>query len=347
MKTDAPLDGHTSGVAGRAVRAHRLGFAGVWAGETDHDALLAAAVATQAAPEIEVGTRVAIAFARSPMSLAICGNDMQMLSRGKFTLGLGSQVRAHIERRYGMRWDRPVARMRELIAALRAIWTAWADETPLDFRGDFFSHTLMNPGFRPEPHAFGQPLVGLAAMGPQMVRVAAEAADVLLVHSFMTERYLRQVLVPSFRGAAIRAGRDPAGLQVSLRVLLATGEDEQQQVAAIREVRRQIAFYASTPAYALVLEAHGWADVQSELASLARQERWAEMGDLVDDEMLRAFAVTGDPAEVGAEVRRRFADCADRVDFRCPAPLTDDQWRAIIAAVGARDGDGKVDASPP
>ena len=338
MKTDAPLDGDPSEVAGLAVRAQRLGFAGAWAGETDHDALLAAALAAQAAPDIEVGTRVAIAFARSPMSLAICGNDLQMLSRGKFILGLGSQVRAHIEGRYGVSWDRPVARMRELIAALRAIWTAWADGTPLDFRGEFFSLTRMNPGFRPRPHPYGQPLIGLAAMGPQMLRVAAETADVLLVHSFMSERYLRQVMLPSFRSAAAGAGRDPAGLQVSLRVLLATGEDEEQRSAATREVRQQIAFYASTPAYARVLEAHGWADLQPELASLASQQRWTEMGDLVDDEMLRTFAVTGDPAEVGTEVRRRFGCCADRVVFRCPAPLTDDQWTAIIATVGEAGG---------
>lgn len=325
MKVDFPLDGDPAGYVDRAVRAERIGFAGVWAGETDHDALLPAALAAHATARVDVGTRVVVAFARSPMSLAICGNDLQMLSRGRFVLGLGSQVRAHIEHRYGVPWSRPAARMRELIAALRAIWTSWAEGTPLDFRGEFSHHTLTSPAFRPPKHDFGFPRIGLAATGPMMLRVAADMADVVLVHSFMTERYLRETILPT-----VHATRRP---EISLRVLLATGRTEEELAYAIRKVRAQVAFYASTPSYVGVLRAHGWEQLQVELAALARQGRWSEMPALVDDEVLRTVAVVGEPAEVPGIVRDRFTGCADRIVFRSPTELTDDEWSSIVRAL--------------
>ena len=290
-----------------ARAAEQSGYDGLWVGEITHDPFLMLSLAATATRRIELGTSVALALARSPMTLAVTANDLQALSGGRLRIGLGSQVKAHITRRFGMPWSRPAARMRVFVLALRAIWDCWAAEPghgrTLDFRGEFYQLSLMPPQFVPPRHRFGPPPVLLAAVGPAMTRAAAEVADGLLCHGFTTARYLEEVTLP-----ALRQGRGGSldGFDVVGHPMLVTGRTEREMDAAAAAVRAQIAFYASTPAYRPVLAVHGWQELGEELHRLSRLGRWAEMPGLVDDSVLAAFAVIGQPQAVAAELRRRY-----------------------------------------
>ena len=277
----------------------------------------------------ELGTAIAVAFARSPMQLAYTAHDLQAYSGGRFILGLGSQVKPHIERRFGMPWSYPAPRMREFVLALRAIWSAWNDGTRLSFRGDFYQHTLMTPFFSPPPAPGGAPGIFLAAVGEAMTAVAGEVADGLLVHAFTTERYLREVTLPALDRGLAAAGRSRADAEVSLLAMIATGRSEEEMARAVAGTRAQIAFYGSTPAYRAVLGRHGWAGLGDELNALSRSDRgdkWEAMGGLIDDDVLHAFAVVAEPAGVAAQIRRRFGGLIDRVLVLRPLP---DRCRAV------------------
>ncbi len=267
------------------------------------------------------------------MTTAQVGWDLQAYCQGRFNLGLGSQIKAHIERRFSMPWSHPAPRMREFICAMRAIWDCWQNGTKLDFRGDFYQHTLMTPFFDPGKSEFGPPTVFLAAVGEKMTEVAGEVADGMLVHPFTTERYLRQVTLPAIEGALARSGRPRSQFQLAYPVFVVTGRNEKETAAASSAIRRQIAFYGSTPAYRPVLELHGWGDLQDELNRLSKQGRWAEMGELVDDEMLDSFAVVGQPAAAAAEISRRFGDLVDRISFYVPTPLGHEELAVLLAGV--------------
>jgi probable F420-dependent oxidoreductase len=252
------------------------------------------------------------------MQLAYTAHDLQSYSGGRFTLGLGSQIKPHIERRFSMPWSHPAPRMREFIGALHAVWAAWNDGAELDFRGDFYSHTLMAPFFSPPPLPQGAPKVFLAAVGESMTRVAAEVADGMLAHGFTTERYLREVTVPILERGLEQSSRTRADFSVSHLLLTATGRTEEEMARAIKGTRRQIAFYGSTPAYRGVLELHGWGELGDELNTLSkssRADKWEVMGTLVDDEVLDAFAVVAEPDRLAAEIRRRFDGVVDRLSF--------------------------------
>jgi probable F420-dependent oxidoreductase len=332
VKVDGGLRFAATGIAEAARRGEAVGYDGLWSAETAHDPFVVLAQAAAVTERVELGTSIAVAFARNPMTLAVVANDLQTLSGGRFALGLGSQVRAHITRRYSMPWSHPAPRMRELVLAVRAIWAAWS--TPgatLDFSGDYYTHTLMTPFFDPGPNPFGPPRIVLAAVGPRMTEVAGEVADGLLVHSFTTERYLREVTRPALAVGAERAGRDPGAVEVGVPAFVVTGRDEQEMAAAAAEVRRQIAFYASTPAYRPVLDLHGWGDLHPEAHRLSRQGAWEAMGHLVDDEMLNTFAVIGRLEDVPRLVEERFGGLADRFSFSRPALVDDDRWREILA----------------
>ncbi len=270
------------------------------------------------------------------MTLAYTAHDLQVHSRGRFLLGLGSQVKPHIERRFAMPWSHPAPRMREYVQALRAIWGAWADGTRLDFRGEFYSHTLMTPFFSPEPSEWGPPKVLLAAVGDHMTRVAGEVCDGLLPHPFTTERYLREATMPTVEEGRAAASRTSDGFTVSLSGLVATGATEEEMAAAVEAVKGQIAFYGSTPSYHRVLELHGWGELGAELNRLSRgsdADRWQRMGELVDDDVLRAFAVVAEPDQVGPEILRRFGDVVDRFTFYAPYPHADDLFAPAIEAL--------------
>jgi probable F420-dependent oxidoreductase len=310
-----------------AAEAERAGYAAVWTSEVQHDPFIALALAATATERVELGTAIAVAFARSPMTTAVQANDLQLLSQGRLLLGLGSQIRAHITRRFSMPWSHPAARMREYILALRAIWDCWHDDAKLDFRGDFYSHTLMTPFFNPGPNPYGAPRVLLAGVGEAMTTVAGEVTDGFLCHGFTTERYLREVTLP-----ALAQGRgDLAGFEVAGSPLVVTGRTEEEMDEARRGVREQIAFYGSTPAYRPVLELHGWGALSGELHALSRQGKWQQMGTLVDDQVLDAFAVTAEPGRVAAELLRRYGDIMTRMTLYTPYAIDAAVTRQITA----------------
>ena len=340
MKIDANIGGGIDGTVGGNIRgvveqvraAGDCRLDGVWTTETSRSPFLPLMLAAEHAPSLKVGTSVAVAFARSPMTLAAEANDLQAFSRGRFMLGIGSQVKAHVERRFNMPWSQPARRMAEYIAALRAIWESWQQGTPLRFGGDFYQFSLMTPMFTPEPHRFGPPPILLAAVGPQMTSVAATAADGLIVHGFTTEQYLREVTLPPVRTALERASKDRAGFTVSYPGLVATGESEQELVRAIGAVRQQIAFYGATPAYAPVLELHGWRDLHDELHRLSLLGEWTAMTTLIDADVLDAFAIVGTPEEAGSMIVRRYGELVDRFTLYTPYELG---WRARARLVAA------------
>ena len=335
MKVDGGIGTDLHSVAAQAAQAEADGYDGVFTGETSHDPFLPIAAACGATTNLDFGTSIAVAFARNPMTLAMLANDLQTATRGRFSLGLGSQIKPHITKRFSMPWSHPAPRMRELILAIRAIWKTWETGEPLAFRGEFYTHTLMTPFFDPGPNEFGQAAIMLAGVGEVMTEVAGEVADGFLAHAFTTERYLREVSLPALERGAAKAGKTRADLTVSLPGFVVTGADEESTLAADKGVRQQIAFYASTPAYRPVLELHGWGDLQTELNTLSKRGEWVQMGELIDDDVLAAFAVVCPIDSVASEVRRRFTGAVDRFSFYAPYKVPEDQWKSVLA--GFRD----------
>jgi probable F420-dependent oxidoreductase len=330
MKIDGGIGFAPDGIAEAARRAEESGYDGVWAAETSHDPFLPIAIGALATEKLEFGTGIAVAFARNPMNLAVLANDLQHLSKGRFMLGLGSQIKPHITKRFSMPWSHPAPRMRELILAIRAIWKSWETGDKLDFRGDFYTHTLMTPFFNPGKNPYGNPKILLAAVGELMTEVAGEAADGLLVHGFSTERYLREVSLPALERGAERAGKTRADLTVSYPGFVVSGATEEAMETAATAVRQQIAFYGSTPAYRPVLELHGWGDLQTELNVLSKQGEWVKMGELIDDEVLNTFAVVGPLSELAAKIKSRFEGTVDRYNFYAPYRVDPAEWRAVL-----------------
>jgi probable F420-dependent oxidoreductase len=314
VKIDSALPGTLSLTAPSARELEATGYDGLWATETKHEPFLQILEAARATERVAVGSAIAVAFARSPMTVAYAAYDLMEYSQGRFVLGLGSQVKAHIERRFSMPWSHPAPRMREYVLALRAIWACWLDGSPLEFQGEFYRHSLMTPFFSPDPHTFGAPQVLLAAVGDLMTEVAGEVCDGLLLHAFTTHRYLEDVTVPALLKGRRRAGLE--GLEdftISGMCMVCPGRDQLELDRAIRATKKQIAFYASTPAYRGVLDTHGWGELQPELTELSRGGRWDDMGELIDDEILHAVAVVGDPVSVGKGLKKRWGDLLDRM----------------------------------
>jgi probable F420-dependent oxidoreductase len=335
MRIDTMLPQDTPDPRAAAARAERDGYDGVWASEIRHDPFLSLGLAATATERITLGTAIALSFARNPMSTAVLANDLQELSGGRLLLGLGTQVRAHITRRFGMPWSRPAARMRDYVLAMRAIWACWYDGVPLEHRGEFYEHTLMTPVFTPEPHGHGAPGVLLAGVGEAMTLVAGEVADGFLCHGFTTEAYLREVTLPALERGRARGGAGLSGFEVVGSPFVVVGRTEEDRAAATASVRGQLAFYASTPAYRPVLERHGWGALGDELHALSRAGRWTELGALLDDDVLNAFAIVGEPAEVGREYARRFGDVFTRASICAPYPADPALLAEVADAVRA------------
>ncbi|MDI1290764.1 MAG: TIGR03617 family F420-dependent LLM class oxidoreductase [bacterium] len=335
MELDVTLTSPLLDVGREAAAYEAAGYAGAWAAETKGDPFLSVLMAATATTTIDVGTSIVVAFARSPMTVASSANDLQMASRGRFVLGLGTQVKAHIERRYSMPWSSPANRMREYILALRAIWHSWSTGEPLEFQGEFYRHDLMTPFFRPDPHPYGRPTLLLAAVGPKMTEVAGAVADGMVCHTFTTQKYLREVTVPTLTAARASVGKDMSDFQVAGLSFVATGRNDQEFEKSVRGTKRQIAFYGSTPAYRPVLELHGWGDLQQELNILARSDRWEEMEDLISDEVLEAFAVVASPDEIAGALRMRFGDIAQRISIYPPHDPDPDPalWGPVIREI--------------
>jgi probable F420-dependent oxidoreductase len=256
------------------------------------------------------------------MSTAHLAWDLNAFSKGRFVLGLGSQVKPHIERRFSMPWSHPAPRMREFVEALRAIWSSWQHGTRLDFHGDFYTHTLMVPLFNPGPNAYGPPKVIIAAVGGLMTRVAAEVADGVMVHPLITAPYLRSVTLPIIDAALFRRGVTRAEFCVKQPIFVVTGSSEEEMSKQDRATRERIAFYASTPAYRHILEFHGWSELQPDLNALAKRGEWAKMGTLIDNDMLEVFAIVAEPQHVASRILERFDGMLDRTNLY--AALSDD-----------------------
>jgi probable F420-dependent oxidoreductase len=331
MKIDGGIGFDPSGITAQARKAEEEGYDGVWSAETNHDPFLPIAIGAAATDKLEFGTGIAVAFARNPMNLAVLANDLQLLTKGRFMLGMGSQIKPHITKRFSMPWSHPAPRMRELILAIRAIWKTWETGEPLAFRGEFYTHTLMTPFFDPGPNPYGNPKILLAAVGELMAEVAGEVGDGFLVHGFSTERYIREVSLPALERGAAKAGKTRADLTVSYPGFVVTGPDEEGMTAAAKRVREQIAFYGSTPAYRPVLELHGWGDLQPELNTLSKRGEWEKMGELIDDDVLNAFAVVAPLDQVAAEVRKRFDGLVDRFNFYAPYKVDPEMWKGVLA----------------
>ncbi|MBL4865656.1 MAG: TIGR03617 family F420-dependent LLM class oxidoreductase [Pseudomonadales bacterium] len=320
IKVDSEITTNLAKVPRSIESMESTGFSTATTTETSQDPFMPLLLAAEHSQQIELMTSIAVAFARTPMILANIAHDLNAYSQGRFILGLGSQVRAHITQRFSMPWSHPAARMKEFISAMRAIWACWYEGEKLSFKGEFYNHSLMTPMFSPRNTEFGAPKVFLAAVGPKMTRTAAEVADGIIIHPFTTKRYLEEVTLPNIKEGLAESGRSREDFEISYPGFMVTGYDEVSFDKAKKAARNRIAFYGSTPAYRGVLEIEGWGDLQYELNRLSKQGEWDAMGELITDEMLDAFAVVEEPENLATSFRNRYADLIDRttVNIRTP-----------------------------
>ena len=312
MKVDGGVGTDLDTVGAQAQELEEMGYAGIMSAETAHDPFFPLLVAAQHTQKVELMTSIAVAFARTPMVLANIGHDLNAYSKGRFVLGLGSQIKPHITKRFSMPWSSPAARMREFILAMRAIWATWHEGKPLEFTGKFYTHTLMTPFFTPTDVDYGAPKVFLAAVGPKMTEVAGEVADGMIAHAFTTEKYLRETTLPALERGFAKAGKTRADFEISYPVFVVTGQTEEEMQQADQAARQQIAFYGSTPAYKPVLDSIDAGELQPELNAMSKQGRWVEMAELITPDILKEFAVIGEPLTVAAQIKTRYGDLVDR-----------------------------------
>ena len=315
MKIDAGIissDAREAGIS--AKNLEDAGYDGAFTYEGPHDPFLPLVGAALSTEKIELMTSIAVAFARNPMILANLGFDLNLLSKGRFILGLGSQIKPHITKRFSMPWSSPAARMKEMISAIQAIWDCWQNGTKLDFRGEFYSHTLMTPFFTPASNPYGTPKIYVAAVGPLMTKVVAESADGLLVHPFHTVKYMEEITLPGVKEGLAEANKSEKNFDFSISVMTATGLDEESFVNSVKAVRNQIAFYGSTPAYRGVLESCDAGDLQERLNLLSKEGKWAEMAKMIDNDILNNIAVIAESPELAAkEIKKRYEGKGDRL----------------------------------
>lgn len=325
--------------ARQARHIEELGYDGLATGDLKHDAFTQAAAAAMSTKRLEIMTNLAVAFARTPMLLAIEGNDIQELSGGRFTMGLGTQIKAHITRRFDMPWSKPATRMAELVRATQHIWRSWATGEPLGFEGQFYSNTLMTPMFVPPPHGWAQPRLLCAGVGETMTEAIARVSDGMLTHGFSTDLYFRTRTLPAIERGLASSGRTLSEFAIAAAGFVVTGHDADTFTTQASRVRQQIAFYASTPAYRPVLEVHGWGAVGDELHRLSvgsDPNKWRVMATLITDEMLRTFAVVAEPHELAGALKARWSGVADSVWLQQVPGLPDDDVAEILS--GLRSG---------
>lgn len=312
-----------------------IGYDGGFSFEAKHDPFLALAVAAEHTTTLRLGTAIAIAFARNPMNLANLGYDMQSISGGRFVLGLGSQVRPHIEKRFSSVWSHPAERMREIVLAIKAIWDCWEGRAPLNFEGRFYRHTLMIPAFNPGPNPYGPPPIFTGGFGPKMTAVAGAVSDGFIAHPFNSRRSLLQNTLPALQEGLAKSGRQRADIEVMCATLVVTADTEEALDASKLAARKQLAFYGSTPAYLPTLAAHGWEALHEELNRLSKAGRWDDMTALIGDDVLNEIAVVGERHEIAGKLTARLAGIADSVSFthnRSPDP---GHWADVVRALKA------------
>jgi len=332
MKIDAPLFSTSlARVAALADAQREAGYDGLYTFDGPYDPFLPLA-ALAARADVDLATGVAIAFARNPMTVAQVAHDLHASSGGRFTLGLGSQIKPHVEHRFGMPWGKPVARMKEFVRALRAIFDCWNLGKELRFEGEFYSHTLMPPMMRQAPTGHGAPPILIAGVGAPMLRAAGEVADGYVIHPFHSTRYFETYAKPALDEGIQVSGRDPASFRIVAQVLCVTGKDERELETTRTAVRNQIAFYASTPAYKPVLEAEGLGELQEELRAMTKRGEWMAMGEKITDAVLERYALVGSPEDVGRMLRDRYGAFASRVAVGTPVALSVEASSRLLAA---------------
>jgi probable F420-dependent oxidoreductase len=313
-KIDATLGGLEQDVGDHAEIAEEMGFDGIWSPELDFDTFLPLPIVADRTEDVEFGTRIATAFSRSPMVLAYIGWNLSRFSGGRFRLGLGTQVRAHNERRFSVEWDDPNQQLREVVESIRHVWDYWqGDVDEFGYHGDYYDFSLMTTVFNPGPIEHPDVPIYLAAVNEQNVKLAGELADGLCLHSFNTPKYTEERIKPWLAEAAEEHGRSLDDITISASPFVITGEDDAEREARREMVRMRIAFYASTPAYKPVMQTHGWEDTGRELWELSKEGSWGEMTNLVTDEMVDEFAIEGPIDEVASQVRSEYGGVADRV----------------------------------
>ena len=331
MKVDAHMTRDWHQIPDHVKKLEAQGYDGVGTAEMNHDPFMPLLLAAEHTEKMEIHTGIAVAFARSPMILANLGHDLNAYSKGRFTMGLGSQIRPHITKRFSMQWGAPAAQMKELILAMRAIWTNWYSGKPLRFEGKYYNHTLMTPAFTPENQEHGAPKVTLAAVGPVMTEVAGEVADGLIIHPFSNEKYIREVTLPAVERGLEKSGRSREDFEISYSPFIISGKDEATFEKEKAAAKNRIAFYGSTPAYKNVLGVHGWGEMQIELNGMSKQGKWQEMGELVSDEMLNTFGIMDEPGKVVAEIKSRFGDIVDRTSGGFGFVGSDQRQEMVVA----------------
>jgi len=334
MKVDLGLTGVPLTEIGARVAAWRAaGADGVYCAEGPHDIFVPLTLAAGTGAGLDIMTNAAVALPRNPIHLAHAAYDLQVLSRGRFRLGLAPQVQAHITRRFGVEWSSPVARMRELVGALRAIFATWQEAAPLAFEGEYYRHTLMTPMFDPGPTPLGTPPILLGALGPQMTQMTAEVADGIVVLPFNSRRSLTDLTMSSVEAGLVQRDRALRPVEVVCGVIVGVGSDAGEIERARAGARGLLGFYGSTPAYRRVLEAEGRGDLQPELAGLVRAGRWAELGAHIPDDLVDALAICGTPAECAERLRHKVGDLADRVALFTPVQPADEVLGQLVAAL--------------
>ncbi len=334
MRFDASLGSSLAETPERAQQLEALGFDGCFTFEGPTDPFYPLVLAAEHT-SLDIYTNVAIAFPRSPMHLAYQAFDLQRMSQGRFILGLGTQIQAHIERRYSAVWGKPVAHMRELIEATKAIFGQWQDQVPLSYQGDYYNFSLLPPIFDPGPLDVGVPPIWVGALGPRMTQMVAGAADGILIHPFNTEKFIREHTVPNVEAGLDASGKSRADLSFGIDVMVGVYRTEEEKHTAEQGCRFNLGFYGSTPAYRVTLDAHGWGDLQPELRRLTKENKWAELGSKIDDEILRTIAVVGTPSEVAAQIVTRYGDIADRIGFTTPYQVADDLLGELLVELRA------------
>jgi probable F420-dependent oxidoreductase len=313
---DVAMDLHA--VFDDARELERLGYDSLVIEECKEDPYIVAALAAQATTRLKLGTAVAIAFPRSPASTAMTAWTLQRLSRGRFTLGLGTQVRAHIERRYGMTWSPAGPWIRDYVHAVRAVWACWQTGKKLDFNSEHYKLSLMVPLFDPGPIEHPDIPIHLAAVNPIMSRIAGECADGMRPHPVCTAEYIEKIMLPAARAGAAKAGRDDSHFAVAIKPLIATARTEQELEKRIRDIRARVAFYCSTPGYRAAFEFHGLGDLARRMSVLSREQRWEEMPGMIDDEVLNLYATIGSFAEIGRKLQQRYGHVVTNAEFSIP-----------------------------
>lgn len=338
MKIDTSLMFDPASIAGMAKSLEDAGFDGAYTFEGQSDPFIGLTAAAMTTERMELFTSIAVAFARNPMSLAYLGNDLQSLSEGRFILGLGAQVKAHIERRFSMPWSKPASRMREMVQAIKAIWQSWETGEKLRFEGEFYQHTLSSPTFSPQANPHGAPPIFVAGVGPLMTEVAAEVGEGYFVHPFHSATSFQNLSLPALQRGLEKSSKARSDFVVSAQLVTATGLNQEALDSAIFSARNQIAFYGSTPAYKPVLEAHGWEGMQAQWNQMTREGKWMEMAESVSDEMLESFALVGTPQQVAQQLVARSSGTMDRVSPVIYNPDTE-LLTELLAQIRAAQGE--------